>query len=165
MKIGILSDTHNHLENTARALSIFRQHGVERVIHCGDITTPAVVGAFAGWQVDFALGNMDRNISDLKTAVRALGLGSIGHTCTIETNGKRLVACHGDNARTLIEFIHCGLYDYVFHGHTHSRRDEIVGQTRVINPGALGGTARESRSVCIVDLETAQAVFVELETE
>jgi putative phosphoesterase len=163
MKIGVLSDTHNHLENTVRALGIFRQYGVERLIHCGDITTPAVIETFAGWQVDFVLGNMDRNLSDLKLAVKAFGLGSIGPACTAEIGGKRLVACHGDNARALYEFIHCGLYDYVFHGHTHSRRHETIGQTQVINPGALGGTARETRSVCVVDCETGEVIFVELE--
>lgn len=162
MKIGILSDTHNHLENTARALDIFSRHKAERLIHCGDITTPAVLEAFIGWQVDFVFGNMDRNTSDLKMTVKALGLGSIGYTYTIELDGKRLVACHGDNVRSLYEFIHCGLYDYVFHGHTHSRRHEVVGRTQVINPGALGGTARESRSVCVVDLVTAEVNFVEL---
>ena len=55
-----------------------------------------------------------------------------------------------------------GDYAYVLHGHTHYRADWWAASTRVLNPGALGGTKRESRSVCILDLETGQARFIEI---
>ena len=32
--------------------------------------------------------------------------------------------------------------DFLLHGHTHVPRDEIVGLTRVLNPGTLGGPSR-----------------------
>ena len=32
--------------------------------------------------------------------------------------------------------------DYLLHGHTHETRDERVGRTRVVNPGALSRAAR-----------------------
>jgi predicted phosphodiesterase len=44
--------------------------------------------------------------------------------------------------------------DYLFTGHTHRRCDKRIGPTRVINPGALGGTQHETRSICILDLAT-----------
>ena len=44
--------------------------------------------------------------------------------------------------------------DYLLHGHTHCRRDERLDGTRVINPGALGGVQYESRSLCVLDLDT-----------
>ena len=42
------------------------------------------------------------------------------------------------------------LFDYAYH-------------TRVVNPGALGGTRRQSRSFCLLDLSTGEIEFVELE--
>jgi predicted phosphodiesterase len=37
-----------------------------------------------------------------------------------------------------------------------------IGRARVINPGALGGRRRQSRSFCILDLTTGEIRFVEL---
>jgi predicted phosphodiesterase len=69
---------------------------------------------------------------------------------------------HGDNEGFLDGLIGSGKYAYVLHGHTHRRRDQTVGSTRVINPGALGGMRRERRSLCILDLTTARARFLKL---
>jgi tetratricopeptide (TPR) repeat protein len=72
MRIGILSDTHDHIENTRQALEILRREGVERLFHCGDVTSPEVVALFEGWDVLFVRGNMDR-LELLEPAVVALG--------------------------------------------------------------------------------------------
>jgi predicted phosphodiesterase len=37
--------------------------------------------------------------------------------------------------------------DYLLHGHTHVTRDERVGKTRLINPGALFRAARYTAAV------------------
>jgi predicted phosphodiesterase len=69
---------------------------------------------------------------------------------------------HGDNEKVLGNLISSGKHAYVFHGHTHRRRDQTIGHTRVVNPGALGGTRRQSRSFCILDLATGEMRFVKL---
>ncbi len=53
MVIGILSDTHNNVENTRKALEIFRRENIRRLFHCGDITRPDVVYLFSGFEVTF----------------------------------------------------------------------------------------------------------------
>ncbi len=164
MKIGIMSDTHNHVDNIRQVLDIFRERHVERIIHCGDITTHPIIELFEGWTATFVFGNMDRGHADMMTLGRDLfGMGSIGYAFTAEWEGVRIAACHGDDTQRLDEFIRSGLYDYVFHGHTHLRRDEKIGDTRVINPGALGGQRKQTRSACVLDTDTGQADFIELE--
>ena len=162
MKIGILSDTHNHIENTRRALAIFREAQPEHIIHCGDFTSPEVLEFLVGWSASFVFGNMDRDRAALKATVRHFFCTTIGEHLTMELDGKRIAVCHGDDLAQLDEFIHSGIYHYVLHGHTHRRRDEMVGQTRVINPGALGGRQAESRSVCLLDLSTGDVRFEEI---
>ena len=73
-----------------------------------------------------------------------------------ELAGKRILVIHGDDGYGLRMAIKSGEYDYVFTGHTHRVRDEKVGNTRVINPGALGGAFYEPRSIAYLDLETDQ---------
>jgi hypothetical protein len=162
MKIGILSDTHNHIENTRRAVARFREAQPEHIIHCGDFTTPKVMEYLVGWSVSFVFGNIDYDRADLKATARHYFCTTIGEHLTMELAGKRIAVCHGDDLGQLNEFIRSGIYHYVLHGHTHRRRDEKVGGTRVINPGALGGRRAESRSICLLDLDTDDLQFEEI---
>ena len=47
MRIGVVSDTHNHLANVARIVALFNAARVERVVHTGDITQAKTLRALA----------------------------------------------------------------------------------------------------------------------
>jgi putative phosphoesterase len=155
MRIGLLSDTHNHKDNLAEALKTLDRESVRAVIFCGDVVDPALVPLFAGLELHLVEGNIDHDPEGLRRAVERLGHGStFGLEYATTIDGKRLVALHGHLADRLNEVIHGGLHDYVIHGHTHRRRDERIGAARVINPGALGGIQYEKRSFAILDPAT-----------
>ena len=163
MKIGILSDMHNDKDHLVAALKVFAGEGIRVVVCGGDVTDPGLVPLFAGLEVHLVEGNIDQDPKSLARAVDRLGNGStfgLEYTATIE--GKRIAVLHGHLVDRLIESIHSGLYDYVIHGHTHRRRDERIGSTRVINPGALGGLRMEHRSCAVLDLGKDQLRFVEI---
>jgi uncharacterized protein len=40
MLIGLISDTHNKVARTYRALRTFQKLGVKAILHCGDLTRP-----------------------------------------------------------------------------------------------------------------------------
>jgi putative phosphoesterase len=46
MKIGIISDTHDDIENVQKAIEIFKAEGVNYVIHAGEYVFPGVVKEF-----------------------------------------------------------------------------------------------------------------------
>lgn len=162
MKIGIIADTHDDLHNLERALATLRGEGVMTILHCGDVCGPDVVRALEGFDVWIAQGNMDRS-ANLAPAVEAtFGRGRLAWMHTVSLDGYRLALIHGDNDEVLGNLVASGEYAWVLHGHTHRRRDHRVGRTRAINPGALGGTRRERRSFCILDLASGEARFVEL---
>ncbi len=163
MKIGILSDTHNNAHNTAVALAAFRERGVSRIIHCGDITTPDIVLLFAGWQVTFVLGNMDYSKIDLIEAAKRIGAMPPAHSRVIEVNGKVIGVTHGHDHALLHRMMMSGKYSYLCHGHTHYRSDEFRSAycVRLINPGAVGGNHPQARSVCVLDIATDTLEFIE----
>lgn len=163
MKLGILSDTHNDADNTEQALAILHERGVDRIVHCGDLTTPDIVALFDGWQVDFVFGNMDKKREPLEQAVDALANASIGEVFEANLDGVRIATYHGHDEARLYTLIHHGGYDVVLRGHTHRRRDERIGRTRVINPGALGGTRHERRSLCVLDLANDDLETIKLD--
>jgi len=164
MKIGIIADTHNHTACSQWALRQMQDQGITQFIHCGDVTTDKIVTLFTDLKGAFVFGNMDYNRRELEDAVAWLGTGSsIRYTQKLTLNGKRIAVCHGHEAGLLDEFIKSGLNDYVFHGHTHARRDEQIGRTRVINPGALSiSRSGATPSMCILDLENGEAQFIEV---
>ena len=163
MKIGILSDTHNHQPNTRAALDVLRAQGITRLIHCGDVTSGPTVEVFAGWDVTFVFGNMDLDRDELGVAIRGIGCSAPQYSREIELDGRRMAVTHGHDHTLLYRLIMSGKYSYVCHGHTHQRRNEFISaySVQVINPGALGGNRPEARSVCILDTDSGEAQFIE----
>jgi hypothetical protein len=43
MRIGIISDTHDDIENVQRAIDLFGREGVKLIIHAGDFVFPGVI--------------------------------------------------------------------------------------------------------------------------
>jgi putative phosphoesterase len=163
MKIGILSDTHNDSAMTARSLQVFRQRGVRILFHCGDLTSPEMVKHFDSFEVFFVRGNMDRHQAQALKAAVAVQKGAhwLGKGDEVVLEGKSIAITHGDR-ENLFETLLFAQPDYLFSGHTHRRRDERVGTTRLINPGALGGTQHEARSIGVLDLTTDQLEVITL---
>ncbi len=49
----------------------------------------------------------------------------------------KIALLHGDDQKLLAKTIADGLHQLVCHGHTHVPRQEKIGHTLVLNPGAL----------------------------
>lgn len=162
MKLGILSDTHNHTQNLQKALSIFRSRGISTLIHCGDMTSPNTADLLTGFHIIAVTGNMDMNTGRLESTLKKLNpKNSLSATFTGELAGVAIAATHSHRGN-VPDLVANGRYTYIFHGHTHRRKQEQVGNTQVINPGALGGTRHEPRSICIVNLSTNSVEFIQI---
>jgi uncharacterized protein len=163
MLLAILSDTHDNRTAIRRALDLARRRGAVEILHCGDLASPATAELFRGWTLQYASGNMDRGGAEIHAAIARLGMGSAsGAELHLERAGKRIALLHGHRSENLAAAIQSGNFDYVFHGHSHRRRDDRVGQTRVINPGALGSYTNDSYSFCVVDPASGEAEFIEV---
>jgi hypothetical protein len=85
-----------------------------------------------------------------------------GPLYTGEIDGVRFAALHGNTPGIVTQLSSSGKYALVLHGHTHRRRDQMLFRTRVINPGALGGLAVQSRSFCTLDFKNGELNFIEV---
>lgn len=163
MKIAILSDTHDNLSNTIYALEICREQGVKTLIHCGDLTSFEMIPYFEGFRLIYTLGNMDHASGTITKMIKKLSEDNfVGLVYQGQLNRIALAATHSHIESQVLELINQKRYRWVFHGHTHERRDEIIRGVRVVNPGALGGIGRETRSFCIVDLDDEQVEFIKI---
>ncbi len=159
MRLGLLSDTHDNLPSLQGAVSAFKERGVEHVLHAGDITTPATLERFAGWDTTAIFGNNDLDREALLRSAKRAGV-NLDNGWEGFLGGIRLAMLHGDNRSRLNRAIVSGHFRLVVTGHTHRLRDELVGNTRVINPGALYRAARHTCVVYDTNTDLAEVVDV-----
>ena len=158
--IGIISDTHENEEAIIKAVNIFRQKNVEFVVHCGDIISPPMLEHFRGLNVKFIYGNNDGEKAGLNAKTKALGFEEIADEKEFEYKKRKFYLYHGTKRDKLDFIIQSNKYDYVLTGHTHLKRDEKFGKTRVINPGALFRI--HPYTIALLDAEKDRLEFVEV---
>lgn len=152
MLIGLMSDTHNNRPGVRYALDIFDALGIEVILHAGDLISAQILEELTDFSLFLSFGNGD---DPLIIASKASSLSEkfvCDEMLDLRLAGKRIFLIHGDYRTEQEKRIESGDYDYVIHGHTHRFRDERIGSTRVINPGALGGRYIGERSFATLDL-------------
>ena len=158
MIVGILSDTHDRADATMLAVRALREAGAAFVIHCGDVGSERVLDHLAGIPSAFIFGNNDWDKRGLQRYANDLGVRCLGDASELELGGKSFYVCHGDDLRAMRRALDEQRHDYLLHGHTHTKRDDRAGRTRVINPGALY-RARE-KTVAVLDTESDRLTFL-----
>jgi putative phosphoesterase len=160
MVLGILSDTHDRYEIMGTAVATLSERGAQFFVHCGDVCSPRLLDHLAGLRAAFVWGNCDWDRGALQTYAEAIGVPCHGGFADLELDGKRIAIMHGDDRRQMDAVLAGHAHDYLFHGHTHLRRDERIGRTRVINPGALQRAAE--KTVALLDTTTDQLEFIRI---
>jgi putative phosphoesterase len=160
LRIGILSDTHEDVRMMRKAIAVLSARAPQHVIHCGDIISPPVLELFRGLPMKFVYGNNDGERSGLRKKCAELGFDPIDDTLTFNLVGKQFFVNHGTRSSVIDEAVSSQQYDYVLHGHTHEKRNEVIGITRVINPGAL--FSADSYSIAFLEVESGHVEFVEI---
>ncbi len=136
MLIAVVSDTHGRVADTVEAIREIERREPAIVLHCGDIGSAAIVPMFAGRETRFVFGNVD-DPSLLRYAIREAELICDNDFGELLVDGVSVAFLHGHDEARLHATIHSGEYALVCHGHTHRQRWELVGDTRVLNPGAV----------------------------
>ena len=140
MKIAVLSDIHEHLDNLEKVLGQIKGKA-EELIFCGDMISGFTTGVLAKADLPtyVCLGNNDEDHiamykkgNDKFTWIQlSLEFGQV------TLGGKKIAYCHYPKLAELLA--KSGDYDAVFFGHTHQIVNKKVGKTLLLNPGAVCG--------------------------
>jgi uncharacterized protein len=160
MRLGVVSDSHGHVELTRPAIRMLESFEVDQVLHCGDIGSAAVVELFAAWPTHFVFGNCDGDRQGLAAAIAAAGQTCHGEFGELELAGKRIALLHSHDGGRFHQALHSGKWDLVCYGHTHVAAIEHFGETLALNPGAL--YRANPHSLAVVDLPALQATIIPL---
>lgn len=157
MLIAVMGDSHDNRKALEKAVSLAVENEAKAIFHTGDLISPFMLGALAGFSgmVYLAIGNND---GDTLTVSRTIPqqcpqVREYGRFISVELEGVNIATMHyPDHARAHASSAN---YDLVFYGHTHKYSEKVVGETLLLNPGDLYGL-EEDRSFCLVDTDTRE---------
>ncbi|MDQ4073758.1 MAG: metallophosphoesterase [Thermoproteota archaeon] len=141
MNIGIISNTHDDIESTEKAIDIFNSVEAQYVFHAGDYIFPGIISLFKRLNnktMFFGVrGNNDGEILGIVQQFNKLDnatyLNDFGKL-TIES--RDIGIYHGTNNALVKTLIESQLFDVLIFGHTHAIINEKTGKTLVLNPGS-----------------------------
>lgn len=121
LRIGIISDTHDDIENVQRAIEIFNAEKVEYVIHAGDYIFPGIVVEFKKLSAKLigVLGNNDGEKVHLLKNFLNIGGELKGEIGEIELDGLSFGIYHGTDIEVKEKLVDSRKYDVIVSGHTH----------------------------------------------
>ena len=154
MKIGIVSDSHDHHANVLKAVEVFNERKVDYVLHAGDIIAPFTAKAFAkveGAKFIAVFGNNDGEKLLLVSTINDFGGEIHERIYTGDIGGRRIFMTH--TADVLESIAGSGKYDLVIYGHTHEKDIRKVGKTLVVNPGEATDWLTDEPCVVVLELD------------
>jgi uncharacterized protein len=159
MKIGVFSDTHDHLTRIVQALELFRAEGVEAVVHAGDICSPFAAKAVNQWDgpLTVVYGNNDGERKGLAELLPGIGDGPV----MAEYGGVKINVDHyapGERYAPLPGATVC------VWGHSHAVVNEVRDGVLHLNPGECCGWLHRAPTVAILETDPLAARIVHLET-
>ena len=141
MKLGILSDSHDHLANLITVREHLKEAGVEAAIHCGDFCAPFVLEELheLGVPVHGVFGNVDGDPFRMERQAREryTNVHLHGELAELELGGRRIAVTHYPTIADALARSH--KYDVVCYGHTHEAESRREGSCLVVNPGEVMG--------------------------
>jgi putative phosphoesterase len=159
VRIGVVSDTHNHLRNVRRIVELFNAAAVDRVIHTGDITHAGTLEVFAGLEARLlgVFGNNDVERSALLATASRFSIQLADPPLSLAFAGRRLLIVHdphglGEDA--------VASHDVVLHGHTHRPVHERRGNSLVFNPGECAGWLPGHNTVGVLELASLEVEWL-----
>lgn len=159
MLIGILSDSHDDMQQISRAVDLFNSRAVAHVIHAGDVVSPFTFEVLSSLKAPFQ-GIFGNNDGD-----RVLLREKSGHAISIQPlltsiDNRKFAVIHEPLA--MDAHARSGLCDVVIYGHTHIPVIKHEGATLVINPGKTARLHKGKSTVAILDTQTMEAEIIEL---
>lgn len=156
MLIAITADSHDNIENTKKAINLITKKGCTMLLFAGDLIAPTTLKYFFQFPGDIhmILGNNDGEKIGLTRKIDMQDNATLHGDVFEETlDGMRIHMNHYPRQAEIAA--QSGLFDLVIHGHTHQYREEMVGETLLLNPGSIYGYPYTA-SIVLFDTNTKE---------
>ena len=163
MRVGLMADSHDRVPAIADLLRLMAEAGVTMVLHAGDYVAPLALKPFEDRHIALQ-GVFGRNDGDpqglLSRASAGIGLEIFESPHSFEVSGHRILLVHdiGEIQKRSVK-----THSFVVHGFTHQQTMKTQGDTLVVNPGEACGWLYGTPGAAILDLDTRQVEFLNLD--
>jgi putative phosphoesterase len=165
MLIGVMSDTHDNIVQTNKAVSTFNSLGVEHVLHAGDFISPFMIDSLKELAAPltgvFGNNDGDRVLLERKSGMLP-SMKITGTFARIDLGGMRIGLVHGNDRELLETLVACGSLDLLVYGHTHRPKIRNEESLLVVNPGEVYGHLTSRSTVALVDTGKRSAEIVDI---
>ncbi len=165
MLVGVMSDTHDNIAQTKKAVAKFNREGVEHVLHAGDFISPFMIDTLKELKAPLT-GVFGNNDGDRALLKRKSGMHTsmmiAGTFARIDLGGMRAGLLHGNDRELLETLTTCGSLDLLVYGHTHNPEIRKEGGLLIVNPGEVYGLLTGRSTVALVDTVQRSALIVDL---
>lgn len=161
MKIGIMADIHDNVDNLRHAIAMFNAEGCQLVLFAGDFVSPLVVPSLRKLvcPVVACFGDNDGNRTGIAGGMKIVGTLAEPPVCHETPDGTRILMAHQLNeVRDCIDGA-----DVIVFAHTH--RPSLVEDRNgrwFINPGEVGGWMFRRPTVALLETRPLRARLVNL---
>ncbi|MEA3507215.1 MAG: metallophosphoesterase [Elusimicrobiota bacterium] len=155
--IGIISDTHDNLDNIRKAVNYFNRQKVSLVLHAGDFVSPFTASEFKNLNPPMkgVYGNNDGDIPALMKKYDGIA-DILSGWRRLESGGKVIYLTHLPLPELPAD---CDLY---IHGHTHEAEVKVKKGHLAVNPGDCSGWVSGRATIAVADLEKREAEIIEI---
>lgn len=161
MKLGVLADSHDHLDHLRRAVEAVVARGATALVHAGDFVAPFTIPVLGrpGLPVYGVFGNNDGERVGLKARFAEIGgeLHERPHEFVLGRH--RVLVLHEPFG--LEGLAAAGTWSLVVYGHTH-QVDHRPGATPILNPGEVCGWLTGRPTAAVADLEDGSVEILDL---
>ena len=163
MRIGLLADTHDRVPAIAELVRRLQAGGANMILHAGDYCSPFSLAPVLDANIAMA-GVFGRNDGDREglraAAARGMGTEIYESPHSIELAGTHILLVHdvGEVSERSIEG-----HEVIVCGCSHRKEVRSRGQSLIVNPGEGCGWLSGAATAALLDLDTKQVEFVELE--
>lgn len=176
MLVGIMGDTHDHLDNVRRLVERFNEANCGIVLHAGDFVSPLAVTPLRRLEckVLAVWGDNDANRRAIEGQMRVVGTV---HEPPLETElscGTRLLMAHRPIERSEIERARLQgdenselqpsreFRTLAVQSHTHHPGTKRYGSLLLLNPGEACGWVTGLATAAFYDTNTGEATIFEV---
>ena len=156
MKIGILSDIHDNVDNLRHAIRLLNSLECRVVLIAGDFVSPLVVPSLRrlNGTVIACFGDNDGNQTGIAGGMKIVGTLGYAPMCYRTDDGVKILMAH--QLQDVREWIDGA--DVIVFAHTHRASIATDAKGRLfINPGEVGGWMFRKPSIALLETTTRQA--------
>ncbi|WP_437224231.1 metallophosphoesterase [Planctomicrobium sp. SH661] len=163
MRVGIFSDTHDHLDNIRRAVALFNDRKCDCVLFAGDLVSTFAIPPLRHLKCPLygCFGDNEGNRTGILGGFRIIGQIREAPAAYELADGTRIVIVHMERQLTGFR----DAFDIAVYGHTHRPSVSRDDQGRLfINPGETSGWTYGNPTVALLETSDQSVEIIPIDT-